>query len=237
MLKQTEAQIFLGSQRGITQSEGFQNMHTLNFESYQAYGREAFGGMLVFNEIMLAAGKSVNITTIKPTEIVLFPIVGGLELLDRHGESFFVNSGESFRFLAFPERSFKVFNPYPLETINYLEIHLTPDLSDEAMYNHIGDNPLNVFSLSDQNKLIHSFSGLGGKITGYLGKYAGRKEGEYLPVKVGNGIFTYVIQGAFEVQNRLLEKGDALSLLHAEALEFEALSNEAIILVVEVAMG
>ena len=237
MLIQTEAQIFLGSQRGISQSEGFRNMHTLNFGSYQADGRESFGLMLVFNDIILNAGKTVIIKTTKPTEIVLLPIVGGLELVDRYGESVFVSSGESFRFLAFPESNFTVHNPYSLETINYLEIHLTPDLSDEAMDNHMDDSPLNIFSLSDKNTLIPSFSGLGHKVTGYLGKYTGRDEDEYLLTNTASGIFAFIVQGAFEVQNRLLEKGDALSLLSVETLEFEALSNEAIILVMEVGMN
>jgi len=236
MSVQTEAQIFLGSQRGITQSEGTRNMHTLNFGSYQAEGREAFGRVLVFNDVALSAGKAENINTTKPTEIVLLPIVGGLELVDRYGESVFVNSGESFRFLTFPESNFKVHNPYPLETINYLEIHLTPDLSDNYMDNHMDDSPLHLFSLSDKNRLIPSFSGLGEKVTGYVGKYTGREEDEFLVINPENGIFTFIIQGAFEVQNRLLEKGDALSLLNVATLEFEALSNDAIILVVEVGM-
>lgn len=234
MLTQTEAQIYLSSNRGCTQTDGFRSFHTFNFGDYKDHGREAFGRMLVFNDITLNAGKTVNINATKPTEIVLLPVVGGLELVDRYGESVFVSSGESFRFLAFPESNFTVRNPYPIETINYLEIHLTPDLSDETMDNHKDDSPLNVFSLSDKNMLIPSFSGLGGKVTGYLGKYTGREEDEYFSTNTENGIFTFVIQGAFEVQNRLLEKGDALSLLNVETLEFEALSNEAIILVMEV---
>jgi len=234
MLTQAEAQIYLSSNRGCTQTNGFRSFHTFNFGNYQADGREAFGRMLVFNDITLNAGKTVNISTTKPIEIVLLPVIGGLELVDRYGESVFVSSGESFRFLTFPESNFTVRNPYPLETINYLEIHLTPDLSDEAMDNHMEDSLLNIFSLSDKNILIPSFSGLGGKVTGYLGKYTGREEDEYLLANTENGIFTFIIQGAFEVQNRLLEKGDALSLLNVETVEFEALSNEAIILVVEV---
>lgn len=65
-----------------------------------------------------------------------------------------------------------------------------------------------LFPLSENNQLTPSFSSLGDKVIGYLGKYSGREEDEYLPIKAGNGIFYFFVQSAFEVQNRLLEKGD-----------------------------
>jgi redox-sensitive bicupin YhaK (pirin superfamily) len=44
----------------------------------------------------------------------------------------------------------------------------------------------------------------------------------------------YVIEGAFEVQYRLLHARDGLALWEAERVEWEALSNDAILLVLEV---
>ncbi|TDE08830.1 pirin family protein [Dyadobacter psychrotolerans] len=234
MLVQTEAQIYLANQRGNSYSDGFRSFHTLNFGNYLAEGRASFGRLLAFNDEALAAGKRTVITSSKPVEIILLPITGGLELIDRYGESIFVSSGEAFRFLAFPESSFTVFNPYPKETINYLQIQLIPDLSSDAIDNHFDETPHVQFSLEGKNNLVPVFSGIGQKVSGFMGKYGGREEEEFKPSNPYAGIFTYIIQGAFEVQNRLLEKGDALSLTNVETLEFEALSEDGIILVMEV---
>jgi quercetin 2,3-dioxygenase len=49
-----------------------------------------------------------------------------------------------------------------------------------------------------------------------------------------NDAFIFVIDGVFEVQNRLLHRRDALLLPAPEKLEFEALSEGAILLVLEI---
>ena len=235
MLIQTEAQIYLSTRRGYSQTEGFRSYHTLNTDQYRAEGKGAFGALLAFNDNALAAGNVDKLTVQKTTEIVLVPIAGGIELNSRGGESVFISAGESFRFLAFPESDFTISNPYPVETINYLQIHLSPDLSLEAQQNHFDDSPLTKFSIEKKGLQI-GFQTVRGKVNGYIGQYQGRAEDEITPDSFKNGVFTYIIQGAFEVQNRLLETGDALSLTNVEKVEFEALSNEAIILVVEVGM-
>jgi hypothetical protein len=52
------------------------------------------------------------------------------------------------------------------------------------------------------------------------------------------GVFGFVIEGAFEFQNRLLETRDSIALWNEDnetlQIEFEALSNDAIILIAEV---
>jgi quercetin 2,3-dioxygenase len=42
-----------------------------------------------------------------------------------------------------------------------------------------------------------------------------------------------VLQGAFEVQYKLMETRDGLALWNAKEIEIEALSNEAIIMLIE----
>jgi quercetin 2,3-dioxygenase len=46
-------------------------------------------------------------------------------------------------------------------------------------------------------------------------------------------MFVYILEGAFEVQYRLMEKGDGLALLNTRNMEIEALSNDAIILILD----
>ncbi|NJM24190.1 MAG: hypothetical protein HC859_00180 [Bacteroidia bacterium] len=64
----------------------------------------------------------------------------------------------------------------------------------------------------------------------HIGQFAGRAE-YTLDFAEASDVFIFTIEGAFEVQNRLLHARDGLSLPCARCLEFEALSNNAIILV------
>ena len=233
-LIQTEARIYLASQRGYTETADFRSLHTFNFVNYNVTGRDPFGSLTAFNNETLAAGKSFKIVTDKPTEIILLPVAGGLEVKDSYGESVFVGVGESFRFLAFPESDFTILNPYETETINYLQIHIRPGLGSAGLDNHLDDSPVTRFSLEESNLLIPVFSAVSNKVNAFIGQFGGRQEGKYHLQDPENGMFIYIIGGAFEVQNRLLETGDALTLQHVEEIDFEALSNGALILVMEV---
>jgi redox-sensitive bicupin YhaK (pirin superfamily) len=66
----------------------------------------------------------------------------------------------------------------------------------------------------------------------FIGQYDGRAEGIFTSWNPNHSAFIFVIEGAFEVQNRLLERRDGLALRNAEMVEFEALSNGAIVLII-----
>lgn len=70
--------------------------------------------------------------------------------------------------------------------------------------------------------------------TGYIGIYRGRSKENYNLKNSNNGVFVYVINGAFDVHGRLLESRDGLSLWDTREIEFEALSDNAIILLFEI---
>jgi len=70
-----------------------------------------------------------------------------------------------------------------------------------------------------------------------IGKFGGRREANYLQKNNDAGFFVFVIEGAFEVQGALLQARDRLVLWDTEDVEMEALSNDAIILVLELPLG
>jgi len=106
-----------------------------------------------------------------------------------------------------------------------------------------------TFDLQDKNKLHPLFTeNMEGPIDhpsfcGFIGKYDGRNDGIYQLKAVenkqlANGIFVFILSGAFDVQNRFLHARDGLALsdLQDELIEFEALSNDAILLLMEIPM-
>lgn len=235
MLIQTEAQIYLESQRGYMQSEGFRSYHTFNSGSYQEVGKEPFGALQIFDDQTLSPEISYDIEVEEPAEIILIPLAGGIEFKHELQEPNYINSGEAYYFFAKPTGKYQVANPYPSASVNYLQIRFKSDtlrIDDAFLIQTLH----NIFDISEKNILHPVFNSFNRKSSAVIGKYEGRQEGTYKVQNTVNGIFVFVIEGAFEVQNRLLEKRDGLSLLHVEEVAFEALSNDAIILVVEVGM-
>jgi hypothetical protein len=226
MLTQTQVQIYLSGQRTITRSDGVCSLRTFNC----ADGGSRFGALLTFEEQRIEAGKSLEISTEKPIVIVLIPMAGGLELIDSPGASVFVGIGELYRMLVILESKNRIRNPYPSETIRFLQICFDPGISGGDFI----EPPLRAFSLDREGVLLPIFERSSGAFSGFIGRYGGRHVGEFTPAAPDKGLFCYIIQGAFEVQDRLLEKGDALALQHVATLAFEALSHGAIILVLEV---
>jgi hypothetical protein len=68
----------------------------------------------------------------------------------------------------------------------------------------------------------------------FIGLYEGRREEAYTLQRPEKIVFGMVINGAFEFQNRLLETRDAIVLHGVETLEFEALSENALVVFFEI---
>lgn len=64
-----------------------------------------------------------------------------------------------------------------------------------------------------------------------MGSFDGRREAS-LTIRETDNIFVYVMHGAFEVQNRLVETGTGLALWNTGRIDMEALSEEAVVLLV-----
>jgi len=109
-------------------------------------------------------------------------------------------------------------NPFKDELVNYILIGFNRNLSKEIIDFDLANNCL-------QQLTTNNF---------FIGKFDGRFDGIHkLPDKT-KGIFAFVIEGVFEVQNRLLHARDGLALTNVTEVEFEALSNEALLLLIEV---
>jgi hypothetical protein len=106
-------------------------------------------------------------------------------------------------------------NPYKEELVNYLIIGIK------------GKAGVYDFNLINNN-IQSPIPGI------QLGKFDGRKDGIHKLSQTSGGAFVFAIEGAFEVQNRLLHPRDGLALTDITEIEFEALSNEAILLMIEV---
>ncbi len=233
MLIQTDAQIYLESLRGQFQTKGFRSLRTFNFEEYSAADRQSFGTLEVLNDETLMPECSCELQVEKFCQIILLPMVGAIEVEEKGGEPYFVNSGEALFLLASSDRTYTITNPYPDEAINYLQIRVD---DSQFLSTPMPSSGITVqFDLSERNVLlpVQGYNGSSAQL--FIGRYHGRAEGIFTSRQPSHSAFIFVVEGAFEVQNRLLERRDGLALRNAEDIEFEALSNGAVIVVIDVA--
>lgn len=89
-----------------------------------------------------------------------------------------------------------------------------------------------ILGLTDKNQLIPLFEIA--KAFGFIEIYEARKEGFYSLKNNSNSVFVFVINDAFEIENWLLESKEGLSLFGINSLEWEALSKNALLIVLEI---
>jgi quercetin 2,3-dioxygenase len=227
MVQQNKGKIFLADERGHNEVEWFRSYNTFNFGQYKREHKTPFGPLYVLNDDTLAGGKSISMTIEADTEIVLIPVVGAITYKDSLGNSNIIEAGECQVFITPKDTVIHIGNPYDNELVNFLQLWFYRNCEELNTPQLI---PFDIVNNRDQlvpipvSKTLFRYG---------IGKYAGREESIYRLSKPGNGLFAFVIQGAFEVQYRLLHPRDGLALWEAGEVEWEALSNDAIIVVVE----
>ncbi|MBA4853487.1 pirin [Emticicia sp. BO119] len=230
MLTQTEGQIYLSNLRGITNRKIFRSFHTFNHGSYSDESKKPFGNLIACNDDTLAAGNAIITNVDKALEIFIIPIVGGIEVKDNKDQKFFLDAGETLILKLSKGDYYQVSNPFKDELVNFLQIWIENDPVSINLTNRQISFDL------DGNK--NQLKTIGDKC--YIGKFSGREEGGLTINDRDKGVFGFVVEGAFEFQNRLVETRDGIALWNEDnealQIEFEALSNNAIILIVEVAI-
>lgn len=147
---------------------------------------------------------------------LLVPYIGDIQL-ERAGELRLVEENQA----AFVESGWKVVNPYDVDSILFFEVHLP------SFWGGDGFQLLPADIQSHPNQLLWLADGI------HIGQYTGREEGVFQAKNTNSPLFVFIIAGVFEVQNRLLHTCDALMLWKTNEVEFEALSDNAILLLIE----
>ncbi|HNR72834.1 MAG TPA: hypothetical protein PKH83_08325 [Cyclobacteriaceae bacterium] len=206
--------IQLGDTRPSTRSAVHESKHSLqeNFELLNA-----------FDEVLLKPGGMIKHRISQTGILFLLPVVGACEI--KYAETRTVDVGEIYFNHVEGNKTLQIRNPYGHAFIRFVIWELRGE-ANESM-------ALNGFDLTlDIGNLIRIFKGSvnGQRIAVRAGMFEGRGEGSLSLPNASQ--FIFVLEGAFEVQNRLLHAHDALSIPACTHLEFEALSSHAILLAV-----
>ena len=219
-----QAKIFLAEERGFTETEWFRSCNTFNFGNYYSEHKKPAEKLYVCNDDTLAGGKSFSLSVAENTLLLILPVVGAVSFKKNNTASTVVNSGEIFSTFLQKGDAFEISNPYEHELVNFLQLWIKTAAPPAAQ------EQLLAF---DTGSAVNKMVSLPLALPVSIAKLGGRNEVVYTTVAKKNCVFVFVIQGAFETEGILLHPKDAAAFWNYPQLETEALSNDAIILIIE----
>lgn len=228
----TPGKIFLADQRGVVETTAFRRYCTLSFGTFQQEHKQPLGHLLALNEEWLAGGATLALPVAEAVHVVVLPIVGVVEVVLPGGEVVPIEA-EQAQVLTLPAGStLHLQNPFLSDVIRFVHVWLRADEASE-----LAAGPRAEFNAETiANRLAPLLlAGASQPFAISLGRFAGRHEVAYT-VPPGRLFFSFALAGAFEAEGRLLHENDGLALWDALApVEIEALSNDALLLVLDVA--
>lgn len=156
--------------------------------------------------------------------ILLLPIVGTLKI-EWQTESVYLDPGQMATFETNFNHPLVYSNPLEGDLVNFLEIWLA--------HGNILTPGFQIYPVDIENTNALTSTQVNRRLTVSVGKFQGRQSAD-LTLIPDAGAFVYVINGAFEVANRLMEAGDGLGIFGMTGtVDFEALAEESILVVLK----
>lgn len=197
---------------------------------------EDFGNLYLFNDERLSAGSSKAQDMAADSYLILIPVTGDLEvqclweedpITVSIGQALICKNAEAF--------SLRLLNPYEADEVNFLQLRIKSDRHAAAPLLKILD--FELYGVT--NKLFEITPNIGQKKRRLpfrisIGQFDGRQEAIYTLHKASGNFFSFVLAGAFEISGRLLHARDGLALWNITEVDLEALSNNAVILTIEI---
>jgi redox-sensitive bicupin YhaK (pirin superfamily) len=212
---------------------------SFSFAEYYNPDRMGFGALRVLNDDVVAGGKGFGWHPHDNMEIISIPLKGSLIHKDNLGHERVISAGEIQVMSTGTGVFHSEYNHHPDKPAEFLQIWIFPNrLNVEPRYEQV---KLDIGWNLLRQVLAPNPGGEGVWIYQdawfHMGRFDGGKEFEYHLKKKGNGIYLFVIKGAFEAQGQRLEGRDALGVTGAEMIMIRSLERDSELLVIEVPMN
>jgi quercetin 2,3-dioxygenase len=217
MKEQSKATMLMASNRISSETETFRSHRSLGSRG------PADPDLICWQDDVIAGGIRIPVKPENDAILVLIPVVGSIVIWVGEEQICEVDSGQLFLLPVLEGEEIFLLNPYPNAMVNILHGRIRSKL-------RIPVPVIRSFNLDDQKGRLLDLSTEGLPL--FMGKFSGRQEALLDMPEDISSMFIFVIQGAFELQYRLLESRDGMILWETEQLEMEALSNDAIILMI-----
>lgn len=211
----TQSVMYLASRRDTEETVNHRISKSL---AEPAHGVEAW------DDVVLAPDKMVYRRFEKEVLMFIMPMVGEVDYEDEKGNLFSVAAGQLLLIPLAAGVQASVRNVYQDALVNCLISAVVtahrPALKAPELV------PVNLHQFSD---VLGSLNNL--YLPVYIGNFQGRSEATLQTQD--HKLFVFVIEGAFEVQHRLVEYRDSMLLWNTSQVELEALSNDAKLLILD----
>lgn len=225
---------------------------SFSFAEYYNPDRMGFGALRVLNDDVVAGGKGFGWHPHDNMEIISIPLEGSLIHKDNLGNEGVIRAGE-IQVMSTGKGVFhSEYNHSPDKPAKFLQIWVYPNkMNVEPRYDQ-----LSLDRTVGHNRLMKVLSpetdapdreprdgNPAGSVWIYqdawfhLGRFDAGKEFEYRLKREKNGIYLFVIRGAFQVEGQRLEERDALGITGSEAIGLRSLEPDSELLVIEVPMN
>jgi hypothetical protein len=222
-------QIYLADQRGLSETNTYRRYSTFNYGDYKVEHKDAFGNLAVFNDEIIAAGQKVELGVDENSFIIIIPITGMVAIKMKKEIAHYPNAGEVFVNYADAGTTIILENTYVSDWINFLYLEIK---SNRGNYN-VSPSVFPFDITEKQNDLVEAVAAEEYPFAISVGMFQGRGETIYKVTSEKPKLFSFIISGAFELQGRLMHERDGLALWNLHEADMEALSNNAVIIVLE----
>jgi len=235
MKTKSKAKIFLADDRGLCETCYYRSRQTFNYGNFFSEYKHPFGLLYLLNDIMQAGGSRMHLHAGENSYAMILPVAGAVNCKKTGAKETTVAAGQLLVYSMAAGETIESGNPFADAKVNFLQIRLRA-ADDRGQVNDV------LVTFDDLNKNINQLVNVLPVYAGVLpftvsiGKFSGRGEAVYPVSKPGAGMFLFVLAGAFEADGRLLHERDGLALWDTDEIEMEALSNDAIILLIETAL-
>ncbi|MCX6318823.1 MAG: hypothetical protein NTW29_16210 [Bacteroidetes bacterium] len=224
--------MYLSYERAVVNTTGCCSNYYFGNTGNRYPGKQSFSSLYRASEEQLDAGTVTEFIASENTLLVLLPVNGAIVVKDHQPEEDSIAAGQLYFIPMKNGERVQVKNPFLNGAVNYLQLcfytgQAAPAQKATASFD-VNKYPACMMRISPAH--IESYL-LPFMVS--IGKFAGRQDTMYYFANPSNGAWACVLAGAFEVQGRLLQEGDALTLFGEPMIEMEALSNDALLFLIE----
>lgn len=224
-----EVRIYIAEQRGEMAIGEGRLRSTLNYGNYVSPNRRPIGCLHHVNEWLGRSGQTFALTLPEQSVSVFVPLAGELVLRIKKQE-YTVPLGS---LLVLPvEAEVAVLIAQSGIKAGYFAFQQFVFSIAGKCFKDICSYTLPIVNPSDKNRMLPVLEKKEAPFQVYIGAFVGKVEYELALDPTLDHVFALTLDGNFEVEERLLFTGDALSLTGLQELEAECLSATGLLLVI-----
>ncbi|WP_126972717.1 pirin family protein [Gynurincola endophyticus] len=222
--------MFMAEQRGIQEDARQRILSTFNYGEYYHPDKIGVDNLYLLNECSLAKGEDFDLLTVPYTAHIIVPLVGDL-IVQKGPIRYGVSIGKIFYSERMVESKWTITSLDPEEPVSFLHIGIKSGIQQQ-FFERTTVLPIPLSVVKDEWIIPELFKN-NPSISFSIGTYNPGKEFSYQSKLNGGLLFAFVLEGAVEMEERILYAGDGICFFDTTAINFEVLSGNSIFCMLE----